>query len=142
RPPPLPRSPSARPPPPVRCSRTPPARRNQRAGRRPPSQRASPRPRRASPGSNPYSSRGPRSFERDRPAQRRHGDQARGLVQHGASDEIVVNRFRVVEFALPERELRVGQLELAPEPFPVLRRGDLVAAPGLLDREALCLRPL
>src|SRR5688572_22288826 len=59
------------------------------------------------------------------------------LIELRTGDQIVEDRLRVVELALPERHLRVGQLQLAAEPLPVLRARDLEAAAGLRYRETL-----
>src|SRR5690606_13629128 len=59
------------------------------------------------------------------------------LVQSRARRQVVVYRLRVVELALPERDLRVRQLERTAHPLAVLHARDLVAALRLLKRQLL-----
>src|SRR5690606_31457270 len=57
------------------------------------------------------------------------------LVQSRARRQVGVYRLRVVELALPERDLRVRQLERTAHPLAVLHARDLVAALRLLKRQ-------
>src|SRR5690606_23442597 len=59
------------------------------------------------------------------------------LVQSRARRQVVVYRLRAVELALPERDLRVRQLERTAHPLAVLPARDPVAAPPLLKRQLL-----